>query len=240
MNGRKLPPLGLLLLVLVGASWAQTPGGEPWFSDYVQGNLLDWNTQITNAKIQLPSPPTPDSLYNLLVAEFGAAGTDLKHKHLDDAKALLQDAMPRLATLKSLESSARTWFISAALNSIAIQTNPWQAPFLGPKVQQEIQNAQQADPSLPEVWLMKGDISYNEPPLFGGSTEKAVEYWQKARQLWQASPRDARHSWLYLYDLANLLNAQRKAGHENQAQELWQEMLAEAPGLASQHDRFWR
>lgn len=239
ISGRKRPILGVLLLAFVGAAWAQAPVGEPWFTDYVQGNLTDWNSQLTNAKIELPSPPTSDSLYNLLVAEFGAAGTEMKHHHANAAKQLLKEAMPQLATLKSLETSARTWFISAALNSLAIHIDPWQAPFLGPKVQQEIQNAQQADPSLPEVWMMKGEISYNEPPMFGGSTEKALEYWQKARRLWQNGPSEARHTWLYLYDLADLLKALNKAGHSNQAQEIWQEMLTEAPGLASQHDRFW-
>ncbi len=213
--------------------------GEPWFTDYVHGNRNDWQAHLTEAKIELPSPPTADTLYSLLVAEFGAVGTQLKHHQTDSAKSLLQEALQKLATLKSLETSARTWFISAALNSLAIQLDPWQAPFLGPKVQQEIQKAQEADPTLPEVWLMKGDISYNEPPLFGGSTEKAIVDWQKARELWQAGSADSRHSWLYLLTLANLIHAELKAGQTDKAQEYWQDMTNEAPDLSTQQARFF-
>jgi tetratricopeptide (TPR) repeat protein len=92
---------------------------------------------------------------------------------------------------QSLEASAKkqpipeTYALLSSVIGQQIGSNPIRGMTLGPRSNGAMDDAVAAGPNNPRVWLLRGIGALYTPKLFGGGSERAEEYLQKAVTLFE-------------------------------------------------------
>ena len=102
------------------------------------------------------------------------------------------------------------------------------AVFLGPRSMEHINRAVELDSSNPMAWMEKGNAEYHMPRIFGGSYNKAAQYYKKAINYFEKQ-HDGQHTWMYMNALAWLAQSYDKAKEDDQARETYEKILALEP-----------
>ncbi|MGB0893181.1 MAG: tetratricopeptide repeat protein [Parashewanella sp.] len=99
------------------------------------------------------------------------------------AKASLNDAATTLENLNQTQNSAENYALLSAVYGMSIALSPMKGMTLGPKADKAINQAQALAPNNPRVYLVKAIAAFNTPKMFGGSKQKALDFSNKAIDL---------------------------------------------------------
>jgi tetratricopeptide (TPR) repeat protein len=135
-------------------------------------------------------------------------------KYLEQAEEALEQSLTKL---KVPESFA---LLSSVLGQ-QIGSNPLKGMTLGPKSNSAMEDAIQADPRNPRVWLLNGIGAIFKPAMFGGGHERAEQYLRKSIQLFETDKPEApspawgrEEAWIWL---GQLFEQQKKWDDAKQA-----------------------
>jgi tetratricopeptide (TPR) repeat protein len=162
-------------------------------------------------------------------AQYGYIGYLLSEKHKKQARQRIDETMKILdGAIRQFPDSARLYALRAAFIGYEIGLKPLKAPWLGPKNQENIEEAQRLNPREPRVWFEEGNSYFFRPAIFGGSPKTAIRKYEKAWALINAAP-GAKQSWFYYYMGAWLGKAYLEADRKEEAYNLFRQLLSEVP-----------
>ena len=166
--------------------------------------------------------------YRLSIYYMQKDSDDSFDKYMDLAEEegkSLTEKFPKNAEAKALMCS---------LYGIKISKSWMKAPFLGPKSKDYIEAALKLAPENPRVILQAGVSKFNTPGFFGGSKDKAMEYFQSAiNMLENASPDSSiEPGWGYMEACAWLGMAYVDKKEFDKAVSIYEKALAVNPDYA--------
>lgn len=196
------------MLVLMPAE-AQTTQ-QRIYDCYVQRNMAGWK-QIVDSMEQV-SPAGEQHRKQLLNYEYGYVAWCLSKKNnkKTEAEQYLNKAYVQLETLpKTAQNVSSIAAYNAAFIAYQIALSPIRAPFIGTKSIRYAKEALRLDSLNYFAHIQMGNIYYYMPPLFGGSNQKALQHYHRAKQLMQENDM-AKENWLYMNLLMTIADAYKK------------------------------
>ncbi len=125
--------------------------------------------------------------------------------------------------------------LRAAIYGIEIAHSWMNAPTLGAKSNGLLEKALSIDSTNPRAYMVLGTSKLNTPAIFGGSVDKAADYFRRSVSLYEAAanPRQTLEpSWGYLDALTWLGLAYEKQERYGDALAVYQKALRADPGYA--------
>ncbi|CAN0600326.1 unnamed protein product, partial [Ectocarpus sp. 12 AP-2014] len=173
---------------------------------------------------------TNENLYHLLLAQHGLLNAtmadqdedlfDDHYKKAKDNSEELIDANYQVANAKAMLSAIYGWEMAYS---------PYKGMFLGGKSSSTIAEASKLDPSSPIVWQVYGSSKLFTPEMWGGDTKLALEYFEKAVQLYEANDTQNASNWRYLDALAWLGQAYEANDQSDMAKKVYKKAFEIAP-----------
>jgi tetratricopeptide (TPR) repeat protein len=238
MHSKKnlLTSIALLGLIAVFAPTASSAAGtldiqKKLFRAYLDGDMAEWPHLMRRLRKRYRNNPRQQTLYQLCLAQYGYIGYNLGQ----DKKGLVRRYIPKLQDnlrkyFNRHPRSASAHALKGALYGFRIALAKYKAPFLGPKSLRFIKKAIALDRSNPSGWIELANAKLHTPPVFGGSTDKAIRYYQKALVLMRRRGLD-QYNWLYLNTKIMLGRSYRKQGKYQKAKDIFQGLLARYPNF---------
>jgi tetratricopeptide (TPR) repeat protein len=173
-----------------------------------------WKTTIDNMEKQKKNEP--EYLLDLINYQYGYVAWCLGNDKNNEAKHYLSLLDKNLEKLKSLSGeSAEYHAYTAAAYGFKIGLSNWRAPFFGPKSMNHA-----------ELALEKN------PRRFGGSDEKALNYYLKALEIIENEPAGIQqNNWMYLNLLTLAGQIYQEMGNQKQAKKYFEQALQIEPGF---------
>ncbi len=226
----------LLILMIVAPSDAISQNKRTEFQDriynaFISGNMVQWERTITEMEQYYSAFPLPDMLYDLLLTRYGFIPycldedkKDLARQHLDKA----EEELERLFVYNRYQAHA--FALRGAFLGFRISLRPLSAIRLGPRSYRAIDDAMEADPGNPAVWMEKGNTRFYTPSTFGGSKEEARDSYKKAVELFE-NDLQPNQRWLYLNSLVGLAKSYQYTDQERLAVVTLEKALKYEPGF---------
>jgi tetratricopeptide (TPR) repeat protein len=198
------------------------------YQSFVRGNIPLWEATLTEMERNYNSNKTSSLLYDLLLARYGFVAFNMEvdkskaRTHLDKA----EDELEQLFQYPSYQSNA--WSLKGAFYGFRISLRPISAVTLGPRSYSAINEAVEADRNNPVAWMEMGNTRFYTPSAFGGSKQEALEYYQKAVNLFEKN-MPANQKWLYLNSLVGLAKSYQATDNKQMAINTYKKALTFEP-----------
>ncbi len=168
--------------------------------------------------------------YDAALANYRLAVTANLTKQSDDAEVAIDKAMEILEQLQLEQpGSAEVNALLAQVYGYKIALSPIKGVIYGAKSHNTLEKAKEVAPNNPRVLLVTGIGAVNTPPMFGGSTEVAMEAFNKAVVAYE-NDLYSDHYWGHAeaYTWRGMLHSQQ--GKNDKAIADWQKALDIQPG----------
>lgn len=203
------------------------------YQAYLDGNAAQWERGMRMWESYQRTHSLSDrDTYDLALATYGLAGLYMAKEDKDKVSDLLKETeklAEKLLTNKQFENHARA--LLGGLTGLKIGLSPAKAIFLGPKSMSYLKEAVDEGPNCPAAWVELGNARYHSPALFGGSTDEAIECFQKAIKLYDQQAIEKKANWMYLHSIAWLGQAYERKNQPAKAKATYQKALQVAPGF---------
>ncbi len=242
----------LTVILQSAATFAKAPSttGNPAVDSLViQGrNLVDsgyaeWKKEAMlrgNALLQRAGVLKPEDRfveYYLAYAGYRLMTYGMATKQDDVYKEFADQAEKRA---EALNDKYPNWsepkVLLAGIYGIEIAESWMSGPTLGPKSGELVEKALAMDSTNPRAYMILGTSKFNTPGIFGGSVDKAVEYFRKAVSLYEAVGNEWQESlepsWGYIDALTWLGLAYEKQDHYSDALAVYRKALQTYPDYA--------
>ncbi len=141
---------------------------------------------------------------------------------VDNGKLILQE--------KSFASEANVLLASIYMMKIAI--TPQEAPQLSMKIHSYLDDAVKANVNNPRAYLIRGQMLYNTPEMYGGSVDKAIDLWNNALLLFAGEKEKSfMPDWGLLDTYAWLGQAFTRKGKVEDAKSTYEKALSIEPNF---------
>jgi len=196
---------------------------------YLSGNMDDWQTAVSKMEQSFEAQSNDTLLLHYTLAEYGITGYLIGNDHKDQGKVHLEKCRMLAKKLLSGNFKKEAYAISAGLYGYEIGMRPFKAPSYGKKNQNNIEKSMEISTNNPLAWMEKGNAYYHMPGLFGGSYEKAVNYYSKALE--QFEDGDVYPVWLKTNTRIWLGKAYAGDGDDEKAREVYLQILEKYPNF---------
>ncbi len=225
-----------LTLLAASSSGAKSQNKRAEFQDriynsFISGDMRSWERTIAEMEQYYSAFPLPDMLYDLLLARYGFIPycldedkKDLARQHLDKA----EEELEKLFVYNRYRAHA--FALRGAFLGFRISLRPLSAIRLGPRSYRAIDDAMEADPNNPTVWMEKGNTRFYTPSTFGGSKEEARDSYKKAVELFEKDLHPNQR-WLYLNSLVGLAKSYQYTNQDRLAVATLEKALQFEPGF---------
>ncbi|WP_462281992.1 tetratricopeptide repeat protein [Salinivirga cyanobacteriivorans] len=227
----------ILMTILFFLSYNQTLGQrsedlkKQSYKAYLTNSLSIWKIVEQNAEKQYnASPNNMQGLLNLAKVQYGLLNTCLANEEKKVFNQYLEKAEKNVETLlEANERWAEVHALRAALYSLEMGFSPSKGMFLGPKSEEHIDKAIKYDATEPAGWVQKGGSKLHTPKAFGGSISEAINYYQKAIELYERDTTEIKNNWQYINTLAWLGIAHSKNEAYDKAKATYEKALKIEP-----------
>lgn len=179
---------------------------------YLSGNMHYWKEQIDLNRVK--KNQTQEESLRLLTYEYGFIGYLLGIKSDKQARTYLKEALGRLEKLQETvtgESASQLYAIAAAFMGYEIGLSPWKAPIEGPESIRCAEKAIKLDDDAPWGFIQMGNIKRYSPGIFGGSKQKALNYYLKAKAQYETYSGYTK-DWQYIALLVSIAQCYYETG----------------------------
>lgn len=228
-NIRKATTL-LLLFLLFSATGKASAASLSFYQQqvykaYISDDMELWKSTMEqmNSEINI----SDKFLLHLTITQYGYIGYLIGNKQKDTAKELLDNTRKNAKKLSKTHYNTEAYALMAGLNGYEIGLAKHKAPFLGKKSEQFIDKSLDISKVNPMAWTEKGNIYYHMPGFFGGSYEKAIDYYTKAVRYFNKTPYLPQ--WLKLNALVWLGKSYEANGQLNKALQTYKKALETEP-----------
>lgn len=201
------------------------------YQSYISGKMENWKKAIDNMEKQKQNEPS--YILELINYQYGYTAWCLGNKKKDEAKhylSLLEENLERLKNVSGETTEFHAY--TAAAYGFKIGLSTWRAPFFGPKSMDHAEKAMAKNSLSFQANMEMGNIWNHMPVLFGGSDEKAMNYYTKALEIMEKKPEETlRNKWMYLNLLTLVGQMQQEMGNAAQAKKYFEQALQIEPGF---------
>jgi len=191
---------------------------------YLKGNMVSWKHTVDSLR---SAPRDAATERVLLFAEYGLIGNYIgsgKKDEAEDEISIFENRIERV--LKSNPLNGELYAFSAALVAYRIALSPWRAPFLGPSHTQELEKAVRFSSAKGLPLVEQANSLFFRPAFVGGDKKLAVDFYKRAFNYYKNS--EPNH-WMYFNVGAWLAQAYAQTGEIAKAEELYLQLLQQAP-----------
>jgi tetratricopeptide (TPR) repeat protein len=202
---------------------------ETVYNAFVYDEMAKWKNAVYEMENQ--KQDNEAFLLELISYQYGYAGWCLGNDKNNEAVEFLAMLENNLENLKNIKGETAEYHsFKAAAYGFKLGLNKWRAPFLGPKSMKHAEKAFEKDSLSMNANLEMGNIWNHMPEIFGGSKEKALNYYRKALNIFENKDNEMRHkNWLYLNLLVLIGQTENELGNEQKAIEYFEKTLQIEP-----------
>lgn len=225
----------LFLLILLSSVFASAQEKETIYRSYIVNDMASWKIIID--AMHTESNKNNERELELLNYEYGYIGWCIGNKRKSEARLYLNRSIERLGRLR--KENYRVPILDAydsAFLGFQIGLANLKAPRLGPRSLDFAKKSVATVDNNDLGFIQLGNIYYFMPPLFGGSKEKAIEYYLRAEKLMAA---DGNGDWNYLALLVQLAGAFEETGKIDKAGSFYLKALSYEPGFSWVKDELY-
>jgi len=203
-----------------------------FYHAYISGDMAPWTEYIDILKRKYNYNPSPELLYDIVKAYYGYIAFLIgieEHKEAHEFLDRAEEYQEKLKEKSEYQAEAKAF--QGAFIAFKIGMNKAKAVFLGPRSMKYINQALELEPNNFNALIEKGNAEYHMPRMFGGSYQKAAEYFKRAVSSLEQSQSDTELScnWLYMNALAWLAQSYDNAGKIEEAKETYQKIFRLEP-----------
>ncbi|MDD4778761.1 MAG: hypothetical protein PHV53_10805 [Fermentimonas sp.] len=225
----------LFLLIPLISVFASSQERETIYRSYISNDMASWKIIID--AMHNESSKNNERELELLNYEYGYIGWCIGNKRKSEARLYLNRSIERLGRLRKV--NYRVPILDAydsAFLGFQIGLANLKAPRLGPRSLDFAKKSVATVENNALGLIQLGNIYYFMPPLFGGSKEKAIEYYLRAEKLMAA---DGYGDWNYLALLVQLAGALEETGKIDKAGSFYLKALSYEPGFSWVKDELY-
>lgn len=198
----KIKALIVFSLLFISASVLAQNVGKKIYKCYVDKDMSTWRSVIDSLQKQKElGALSVDETWMLLDYQYGYLGWAVSEKKTMKRKAevYLDVAEENLDELIEKQgASATSNAFNAAFVAYEISLNPIKAPFIGLKCMKYGETAVKQDSTNYFALIQYGNIMNYMPEAFGGSKDKALIYYKKAKDIMSREETLYKDNWLYM------------------------------------------
>ncbi len=203
-----------------------------FYHAYVTGDMTSWPEYIDVLKRKFNYNSSPEILYDIVKAYYGYIAFLIgieEHKKAHEFLDRAEKYQEKLKEKNGYKSEAKAF--QGAFIAFKIGMNEAKAVFLGPRSMKYINQALEIEPSNYNALIERGNAEFHMPRMFGGSYQKAADYFKRAVNSLEQSQSDTELScnWLYMNALAWLAQSYDKAGKIEEAELTYKRILRLEP-----------
>jgi tetratricopeptide (TPR) repeat protein len=230
MEREKYWLVSLLLVITISVN-AQTSYRTDIYKAYLTGKMDNW--KIATDKMEKAKGSGQIDLLELINYQYGYTAWSLGNRSKKEAETYLALMDKNLEKLRCRAGETAEYHAyTAASYGFKIGLNNLRAPFYGRRSMNHAEKALELDDQNIQANIEMGNIWNHMPELFGGSKEKAFQYYLKALKSMESGNSDLRKSnWNYLNLLVLLGQTQRDMGNHKEAYVFFNKAVNIEPGF---------
>ncbi|MFZ5941430.1 MAG: tetratricopeptide repeat protein [Bacteroidota bacterium] len=229
---------GILIFLYITA-FAQ--GYDRLFYEAYRDSRMDrWLSLMEDMEKEWKETGNRALLNDLAVAQYGYIAYLMSEKDHKTARIYIRKNEEALETLKQGRMpGALVYSLESALFGFKVGVEKYKAVIYGPRSMEAIEKALGLDSINPFALQVRANMEYFRPPLFGGSKEGSIPWYEKAVRYYEAAPALTTGNWVYLNCLTSLAIAYEQTGRRSQAGELYRKILRLEPGFTWVRDELY-
>lgn len=185
----------LLILCLISLNSYSSNEKIIIYNSYINDNMEVWKKTID--AMHFEAKKDNQRVLELLNYEYGYIGWCIGKKKFEEAKQYIRRSQERMNRLKKIKANIPIIHAyQSAYYGFEIGLNKIKAPFVGPKSIEEAEKSINIDKNNYFGYIQLGNIEYYMPSAFGGSKQKALEYYIKAKQIMDKNKPE--NDWTYI------------------------------------------
>lgn len=214
------------ILSLISLSAYSSNEKDVIYNAYINNDMGVWKKTIDNMNAQ--KNKTTEREFELLNYEYGYIGFCIGTKKKEEASLYIARGENRINMLmKTKQNLGLAHAYKAAFYGFQIGMNKVKAPFLGPKSIDEAKKSIELDKNNHFGYMQYGNIEYYMPAFFGGSKEKALEYYLRSKTI--MDKKNLKQDWIYLNLITLIANTYQELNEWNNANAYYKLALKLAP-----------
>lgn len=224
----------LLLTFSISVSVSAENVGEVIYDCYINKNMTKWKTVIDSLQREKELGKfTTDQKWQLLEYQYGYLGWAVSVKKAMKREAeeyldLAKDNLSEMVVLSGKTSLSNAF--NAAFVAYEIGITPFKAPFIGLKCMKYGETALKQDSLNYFALIQYGNIMNYMPVAFGGSKDKALVYYKKAKEIMRQDESLYKNNWLYMNLILTIANIYKNKKDYETIKQYYLEALELEPG----------
>lgn len=196
------------------------------YNSYISDNMAVWKKTIDNMHFETKKDNQRELA--LLNYEYGYIGWCIGNKRFKDAKQYINRSQARMSKLKKVKANIPIIHAyQSAYYGFEIGLNKLKAPFVGPKSIEEAEKSISLDKDNYFGYIQMGNIEYYMPSAFGGSKQKALQYYLKAKLIMDKIKPE--NDWTYINLIAIIGMTYQELNNPKKAEEYYKLALNISP-----------
>jgi tetratricopeptide (TPR) repeat protein len=204
------------------------------YDSYVDKEMTIWKSVIDSLQVEKElGKLTVDQKWELLNYQYGYVAWAISKKKTmkHEAEAYLDVAKENLSEL--VEANGKTSLsnaYNAAFVAYEIGITPIKAPFIGLKCMKYGETALKQDSLNHFALIQYGNIMNYMPAAFGGSKDKALLYYKKAKEVMRGDDSLYKENWLYMNLILTIADIYKNKKDYESTKQYYLEALELEPG----------
>lgn len=204
------------------------------YDSYVDKEMTIWKSVIDSLQVEKElGKLSVDQKWELLNYQYGYVAWAISKKKTmkHQAEAYLNVAKENLSEL--VEANGKTSLsnaYNAAFVAYEIGITPIKAPFIGLKCMKYGETALKQDSLNHFALIQYGNIMNYMPAAFGGSKDKALLYYKKAKEIMRGDDSLYKENWLYMNLILTIADIYKNKKDYESTKQYYLEALELEPG----------
>jgi tetratricopeptide (TPR) repeat protein len=217
--------LSVIVLVQVKPSYRQDI-----YQSYINDRMYEW--KVITERIRDEKDKSPDRILELVNYHYGYIGYCITFDRREDARKCLELAEEDIRVLEKLKFRlSDIYAYKSAFCGFRMEINPLTVPYYGLKSIKYAKLALDLDSNNYMAHIQNGFVYCNMPASTGGSVQKGLTYYLKARELLESDPEAIAENWNYLSLLTVIAQSYASLNDYSSACDIYKHILDIEPGF---------
>ena len=226
--------LSIILFTMLTFSVNAQNVGKKIYDCYIAKDMATWKAVIDSLQAEYEAGSMKEAdIWQMLDYQYGYLGWAVSEKKTQgkSAEKYLEVAEDNLSDMIDRGGvNATTNAFNAAFVAYDISLNPIKAPFIGLKCMKYAETAVKQDSLNYFALIQYGNIMNYMPTAFGGSKDKALVNYLKAKQIMSKDEAVYKNNWLYMNLILTIADIYKGKNDYESTKKYYLEALELEPG----------